>query len=153
MKKKTKAGKSGKVVKVAKSAKTGAKGTDLEAVFDELEGMMAVHVPLFKVTNGMVRNKRDYHLTVPMPVVISPKHYGGKPYPVSMASLILQKGYVGFYYLPMDPEAMKKIKPELGKLKKGGCCFHVKGLTPEVRAGVKQALEMGEKSFRERGWV
>jgi hypothetical protein len=128
-------------------------GGDLDVVFDELQSLLAVHAPPFKVTKGMVRNKRDYHLTVPVPVVISPKHYGGKPYPVSMASLILQKGYVGFYYIPMDAEAKKKIKPELEKLRKGGCCYHVKGLTPEIKEGVKEALEIGVKSFRGKGWV
>ncbi len=145
-----------KVVKAKvanKAGETAGKDADLSVVFDELEGMLAKHVPPFKVTKGMVRNKRDYHLTVPVPVVISPKAYAGKPYPVSMASLIFQKGYVGFYYSPMDPGAMKKIAPELAKLRKGGCCFHVKGLTPEVREGIRSALEFGLKSYREKGWV
>ena len=139
--------------KAAPVAKAEGNDADLKKVFDELEGMLAKHTPPFKVTKGMVRNKRDYHLTVPVPVVISPTAYGGKPYPAAMASLIFQKGYVGFYYTPMDGESMKKIAPELGKLRKGGCCFHMKALTPEVKEGVKQALEMGMKSFRAKGWV
>ena len=141
----------GKKVGGVKAAASG--GGDLDMVFDELQSLLAEHAPPFKVTKGMVRNKRDYHLTVPMPVVISPKHYGGKPYPVAMGSLILQKGYVGFYYTPMDAEAKQKLKPELEKLRKGGCCYHVKGLTPEIKEGVKEALELGEKSFRGKGWV
>lgn len=154
--KKAKVRKTKKVVREQAASKTvtaGSKDAELSVVFDEMEGMMAEHAPPFKVRKGMVRNKRDYHLTAPVPVVISPKHYGGKPYPVAMASLIFQKGYVGFYYTPMDPEAMKKILPELAKLRKGGCCFHMKGLTPELRTGVKEALEMGMKSFRGKGWV
>ncbi len=145
-----------KVVKAKKSTPVAmgvGKDAELSLVFDELEGMLAKHAPPFKVTKGMVRNKRDYHLTVPVPVVISPTAYGGKPYPAAMASLIFQKGYVGFYYTPMDGASMKKVAPELGKLRKGGCCFHMKALTPEVKEGVKQALEMGLKSFRGKGWV
>ncbi len=145
-----------KLVKTKKAAKAGGtpeRDAQLSVVFDELEGILGKHAPPFKVTNGMVRNKRDYHLTVPVPVVISPKAYGGKPYPVSMASLIFQKGYVGFYYSPMDPGAVTKLAPELAKLRKGGCCFHVKGLTPELRDGIKGALEIGLKSYREKGWV
>lgn len=147
----------GKPVKGKKEfavTKASAKGAgDLEAVFDEMEALLAKHVPPFKVTKGMVRNKRDYHITVPVPVVISPKAYGGKPYPVSMASLILQKGYVGFYYSPMNPEVTKKLAPELAKLRMGGSCFHVRVLTPEVREGIESALEIGLKSYREKGWV
>ena len=151
----TKAKKSGPVAKgeKAKKAAPAAKDAELSAVFDELEGMLAKHVPPFKVTKGMVRNKRDYHITVPVPVVISPTAYGGKPYPVSMASLIFQKGYVGFYYSPMNAEASKKLAPELAKLRTGGSCFHVKALTPEVREGIKSALEFGLKCYKEKGWV
>jgi hypothetical protein len=29
----------------------------------------------------------------------------------------------------------------------------VKGLTPEIKEGVKEALEIGVKSFRGKGWV
>lgn len=151
--KKEKGSKSTKSGKTKPAAKGAGKDAELEKVFDELEGMLAVHVPPFKVTRGMVRDKRDYHLTVPVPVVISPQAYGGKPYPVSMASLIFQKGYVGFYYSPMNPEASKRLAPELAKLRKGGSCFHVKALTPEVRAGIKAALEFGRKCYREKGWV
>ena len=147
-------GKPVKGKKKAAAVKAGAKGAgDLDAVFDELEALLAKHVPPFKVRDGMVRNKRDYHLTVPVPVVISPKAYGGKPYPVALASLILQKGYVGFYYSPMNPEASERLAPELAKLRTGGSCFHVKALTPEVREGVKAALEFGLKCYREKGWV
>ena len=145
--------KGAKAKKAAPVAKPAEKGAELSVVFDQLEGMLAKHAPPFKVTNGMVRNKRDYHLTVPVPVVISPKAYGGKPYPVSMAGLIFQKGYVGFYYSPMNPEATKNLTPELAKLRKGGSCFHVKALTPEVREGIKSALEFGLKCYREKGWV
>lgn len=136
----------------ATKTKSGC-GGELGVVFDEMEAMLAKHTPPFKVTKGMVRNKRDYHLTVPVPVVISPQAYGGKPYPVSMASLIFQKGYVGFYYSPMNPDASKRLAPELAELRTGGSCFHVKELTPQVREGIKAALEFGLKCYREKGWV
>jgi hypothetical protein len=150
-----KAGKTGKVARVAKAGKIGGKAADLTAVFYKLQGMLAVHVPPFKATDGMVRDKRNYNLTVPVPVVLSPKAYGGKPYPVAMASLVLQKGYVGFYCMPvyMEPGMKKKLAPELVKLLKGKSCFYVKALTPEVREGIRAALELGVMCFRERGWV
>ena len=145
---------------ISSKTKTGGKkskaggGGELDSVFDELQGMLSVHVPPFKATSGGVRNKRDYHLTVPVPVVLSPEAYGGKPYPVSMASLILQKGYVGFYFgVYGEPELKKKLAPELVALLEGKSCFHVKKLTPEVREGIKAALELGKERFRGKGWV
>ena len=134
---------------------TAQREANLVSLFDELEKMLAKHVPPFKVCRGEVRAKRDYHLTVPVPVVVSPQAYGGKPYPVAMASLILQKGFVGFYYMPVyvEPGIEEKLSPELAKLLKGKSCFHVKALTPGVRDGIKSALELGVKRFRDRGWV
>lgn len=153
--KKRKPGKTGKMARVVKAGKIGGDAAGLTAVFDELEGMMATHVPPFKATGEMVRDKRNYNLTVPVPVVLSANAYGGRPYPVAMASLVLQKGYVGFYYMPVytEPGVKKKLAPELVELLEGKSCFHVKGLTPEVREGIKTALEIGVKCFRERGWV
>jgi hypothetical protein len=138
-----------------KAAKGGKGGADLGAIFDELQAMMAVYVPPFTVGGGQIRAKRDYHLIVPVPVMVAPNAYGGKPYPVAMASLILQKGYVGFYYMPvyMDPGVKKKLAPEFARLLKGKSCFHVKALTPGVREGITSALEIGVKCFRERGWA
>jgi hypothetical protein len=139
----------------AGNSKKAVTGADLGKVFDELEAILAKHVPPFKATDGMVREKRNYNLTVPAPVVIAPNVYEGKPYPVAMASLVLQKGYVGFYYMPVYMEAglKKQLAPELVKLLKGKSCFYVQGLTPEVREGIKTALEIGVRCFRTRGWV
>jgi len=140
----------------AKAAKRGnAPHGNLNAVFDELKGMMAVHVPPFKAGGGQVPAKKDFHLIVPVPVVVSPNAYGGKPYPVAMASLILQKGFVGFYYTPvyLVPGLKNKLRPKLAKLLKGKSCFHVTALEAEVREGIKEALEIGVRCFRERGWL
>jgi hypothetical protein len=156
MKKRTvgKAPRAAKTGKVVKAAKVGGKDVNLDVVFDELERILAAYAPPFKATGGRVREKRDYHLTVPIPVVIAGA-YGGKPTPVAMASLILQKGYVGFYYMPvyMVPGLKQKLAPELVELLKGKSCFYVKELTPELRAGIREAVEIGTECFRDKGWV
>ena len=130
-------------------------GEDLTAVFDEIKRIMAKYAPPFKEGSGQIREKRDYHLIVKNPVVLAPNAYGGKPYPVAMASLVLQKDFVGFYYMPvyMTPAIKGRINPELVKLLKGKSCFHVKRLTPELRKGLGDALRLGVQCFRERGWV
>ena len=149
------------------SVREGAK--DLTAVFDEVQGMMAEYVPPFKAGGGQIRAKRDYHLVVPKPVVISANAYGGKPYSAAMASLILQKDFVGFYYMPvyMEPGVKKKLAPELVKLLKGKSCFHVKefdggcarvdpegagdrdGMFSGERVGVREAVDsLGKNQFK-----
>jgi hypothetical protein len=128
---------------------------DLPVVFDEMNRMMARHAPPFKEGTGQIRDKRDYHLIVQQPVVLAPNAYGGKPYQVAMARRVLQKDFVGFYYMPayMTPGIKKRMNPELAKLLKGKSCFRVKMLTPELRKGIREALELGVECFRERGWV
>lgn len=129
-------------------------GKGLEEVFEGLRRMMEEYVPPFKGCDGEIRAKRDFHLKVPKAVAI-PGAYGGTPVEVAVASVILQKGYVGFYYMPvyMQPEVRKKISPALMKLLKGKSCFYVKELTPEVREGIAGALKIGEECFRGRGWI
>lgn len=72
-----------------------------------------------------------------------------------MASLVVQKGYVGFYFMPiyMNPALQDKLAPELMKLLKGKTCFHIKSLDDTLLATVEAALKLGTKAFRERGWA
>jgi hypothetical protein len=72
------------------------------------------------------------------------------------AGVIKQKGYVGFYFMPVysDPEAMKRIFSErLLKTLKGKSCFYIKQLDDELAADIKQALAEGFKVYEARGWV
>ena len=74
---------------------------------------------------------------------------------VYFAGLIVQKGYVGFYYMPVysDPERKALFKPELLKLLKGKSCFHVRKLDDEVIGQIDEAVQAGHDLYRERGWV
>jgi hypothetical protein len=74
---------------------------------------------------------------------------------MSFATIIIQTGYVGFYYMPVytNPDLKKVFKPELLKLLKGKACFHVKSLDPELEKQIKDALEKGYKCYKDRDWV
>ncbi|MFZ1599593.1 MAG: hypothetical protein WAW26_27395, partial [Anaerolineae bacterium] len=74
---------------------------------------------------------------------------------VFFAGLIIQKGYVGFYYMPVYAQTELKdvFAPELLGLLKGKSCFHIKRLTPELLAQIEAALRAGYEMYRERGWV
>lgn len=80
---------------------------------------------------------------------------GRKRKEVYFAGLIIQKAYVGFYFMPVYVEAeMKKIfEPELLRLLKGKSCFHIKKLDDQLIQQIQNALEAGFKLYTERGWI
>ena len=71
------------------------------------------------------------------------------------ASALVQKGYVGFYYMPVysDNSVKKLIKPELLKCLKGKACFHIKKFDKEIFSQIKDALNDGYKIWNQRGWL
>lgn len=126
----------------------------LDAAFLDLYDLLSHYIPPFKAVEGTVREKRDFHLIVPKPVIV-PGAYGGSPKDLGMAAIIRQKSYVGFYYMPiyLEPEVRKKLSPQLLKLLKGKSCFYVTESTPELMRDVKAALDLGVKVFKKRGWI
>jgi hypothetical protein len=129
----------------------------LENAFTELHRLFSAQIPPFEPggdEQGMFRGKRNFHLVVPEAVVV-PGAYGGKPTKLAMASLVMQKGYVGFYFMPvyMNDKLKAKLSPELLKLLKGKTCFHVKTLDAALLTDIAEALTLGTNCYRERGWV
>ena len=85
------------------------------------------------------------------PVVIE----GRKRDRLWFAAALIQKGYVGFYYMPVYGEGAIKsvIKPELLKCLKGKACFHIKKYDREIFGQIKDALALGYKAWSQRGWL
>lgn len=71
------------------------------------------------------------------------------------AAILIQKGYVGFYYMPVyvETEIKKIFKPELLKLLKGKSCFHIKKLDKELEMQIKSSLELGYNLYKKNGWL
>ena len=71
------------------------------------------------------------------------------------ASALVQKGYVGFYYMPvyMNEPVRKQLHPELLKCLKGKACFYIKKEDPVIYAQIKDALKIGFDDYRKKGWV
>lgn len=130
------------------------KSETLEAVFDQLYQLLSRYSPPLKTKSGTVRGKKDFHLTIPKAVVV-PGAYENKPVEVGLAAIILQKGYVGFYFMPIyiEPAVKKKLAPSLIKLLQGKTCFHVKKLDEDFLGHVKAALDEGIKNYKDRGWL
>ena len=74
---------------------------------------------------------------------------------VFFAGLIIQRKYVGFYYMPIytDPDLKNVFKPELLKLLQGKSCFHIKMLDAKIEKQIRNALKIGFKLYKRLGWV
>ena len=85
------------------------------------------------------------------PVVI----LGRKRDELWFASALVQKGYVGFYFMPVytNKEVEKLIRPELLKCLKGKACFHIKKFDTEIFSQIKDALKMGYNYWKNLSWV
>lgn len=123
---------------------------NLAAIYDELESVLSKYSPPFTARDNAVRNKRNYILVSEKEVVID----GRKKPEMWFAGLIEQKGYIGFYYMPIYcVPKMKAVSPALMKLLKGKSCFYVKQLTPDLRKDIDEALNAGLAVYKKLGWV
>lgn len=71
------------------------------------------------------------------------------------AAILVQKGYVGFYYMPVytAPEMKEVFQPELLKCLKGKSCFHIKKNDPQIMSQIKTSLKIGYQLYKDRGWI
>lgn len=92
-----------------------------------------------------------YDLWTERPVVID----GRRRKDVFFAGLIVQKNYVGFYFMPLyaDQQLSQVFGPELLARLKGKSCFHLKELSRALAAEIEDALSAGYELYGERDWV
>jgi hypothetical protein len=122
--------------------------TDLQTIYDTIRGKMEQFSPPF---TARVTGDGRYELWSEKDLVIE----GRKRKEVYFAGVIIQKGYVGFYYMPVytQPEMQRLFPPELAKLLKGKSCFHVKKLDEQLIEQLDAAMQSGFVLYQERGWV
>jgi len=51
------------------------------------------------------------------------------------------------------PSTKKLLKPELLKCLKGKACFYIKKFDKEIFSQMREALAIGYKEWRQRGWI
>jgi hypothetical protein len=123
--------------------------TDLTLIFNHLRSLMKPY------ETGSVKARVDeeirYDLWSEKKVVIE----GRKRNDVYFAGLVIQRNYVGFYYMPVyvDEDLKAVFKPELLKLLKGKSCFHVKKMDDQLSEQISDALRSGYDLYLERGWI
>ena len=122
--------------------------TDLNLIFSSLKGLLEAYRPPLV---AKVETNRRFDLASIKDVVIA----GRKRSEIYFASAIIQKGYVGFYFMPVytTPEMKGFFAPELLSLLKGKSCFHIKKLDKKLLAQIRKALKDGYKLYKSRQWV
>ncbi len=81
--------------------------------------------------------------------------YGKKRKEFWFAAILVQKGYVGFYFMPVyvcEPRK-ESIPNELMKTLKGKSCFHITKNDAVIMEQIKEALKLGYEDYKKRGWV
>lgn len=121
---------------------------DLTALFTSLKPLLEACAPPFV---GRSQGPDDYHLWSEKSVFFS----GQQRSELYFAGLVIRKGYVAFYYMPVY--ARKEIKssfsPRLLGLMTGKSCFHIKRLDDALAGDIRQALDVGVEAYRQLGWV
>lgn len=74
---------------------------------------------------------------------------------LAFAAIIVQSGYVGFYFVPtyVHEESKATIHPDLLRKLKGKSCFHLQDANPDTLEHIADALAKGFRLYEERGWV
>ena len=74
---------------------------------------------------------------------------------VCFCGVVIQKSYVGFYFMPLyaDDDLSSVFGPDLLATLKGKSCFHIKGMTPQLKLQIVAALDAGWRLYEDRGWV
>ena len=121
---------------------------DLNQIFETVKSLLNDYQPPY---TPHMQDETHFDLWSHKDLVID----GRKRKEIFFVGLIIQKGYVGFYYMPVyaEPEMKSIFAPELLKLLKGKSCFHIKKLDDALIQQIRHALADGHALYLERGWV
>jgi hypothetical protein len=149
---------------VKKAAPAKAKEKTIHIKYDDKSAGQPELIPIFESIKKMLMpyaGKREMLLhmaTYGQANLVSHKAVeiaGRKRDDLWFASALIQKGYVGFYFIGvnMDSPLRKKIHPDLMKCLKGKACFHVKTNDPAMMKHINEALKLGYDAFVKMGWI
>lgn len=126
------------------------KQDNFDEIFETLRKILEKFSKNF-VQGNVKTDKPQYHLWSKNKIPIE----GRKPKQIYFAGTIIQKNFVGFYYMPVyaDTELKDFFEPELLSLLKGKSCFHIKKMDTKLKRQITSALDLGLKQYKKRGWL
>lgn len=119
-----------------------------DSIFSEIRGLLIKYSPPL-ISKSDTPNHFDLWSVKDLVIEGRPRKE------VYFGAVKMNKGYVGFYFMPVyvESEQNNYFKPELLKCLKGLSCFHIKSLTPELKEQIQDALKLGFQMYKDRGWV
>ena len=125
-----------------------SKNDDLLPLFDQLKGLLSrFEPPLVALVNERARYElkfdKDYQTRSEKTGKVLKKHG------LYFAGVIVQKHYVGLYFMPIYShfDEFKNISPRLLKVLKGKSCFYVTSLDDVLRQEIKKMLNKGYRLY------
>lgn len=127
------------------------KKPDVPKLLDIFNAIKKVMMPYSPPYNVRINIEGKYDLWSEKDI----EAFGRKYDSMMLAAIIIQSGYVGFYFLPIyeNPSLKDKFSPAFVKLLKGKSCFHVKELNDEILSEIKKALQVGHDAYKKKGWI
>lgn len=123
--------------------------TDFIEIFQTLRAVLQPYATLG--FDNRTNSETTYDLWSNKNVVIE----GREKNEVYFAAVMIHKGHVGFYFMPVyaEPDMKNSFDPALLKLLKGKSCFHIKKLDDVLLEHIESALAEGYRLYKEKGWV
>src|ERR1700680_3534769 len=116
---------------------------ELLPLFESIKGILSEYVEGNYILKGDRQGLYEVYYDKEIEII-------GRKYPqLWFASILIQKGYVGFYFFPIyvQPELKGKLEPVLLKCLKGKTCFHIKKNDPQLMQAIGQALQVGFEAY------
>ena len=118
--------------------------------FEKIKKLLQEYAPPL-VSRGVKTDKPQYHLWSFRSVLVA----GRTKKEVYFAGAVIQKDYVGFYYMPIYTHAAirQQIPAELLKSLKGKSCFYIRDLSPILERQIRKILKVGFCEYQKQGWI
>jgi hypothetical protein len=138
----------GKAAIERRTTNTVTAKADQHVIFADIRALLEKYEPRMEARTDA---KGGYHLWSKSGMTDA----RGKDKECYFAGVVPQKGYVGFYYMPVYTDSERKVEfdPGLLALLKGKSCFYVRRLDPGLKKQIREALQSGYKLYKSRGWV
>ncbi|HEX6916005.1 MAG TPA: hypothetical protein VF145_12240 [Chitinophagaceae bacterium] len=145
----TKTARKTKETKSIKYADKSVNQPDLVPVFNELVSLLKPFAKLSLTFKGGTAGSATVSSVKPVEIA------GKKLDELFFAGVLVQKGYVGFYFFPIyvHPDLKSELSPDLLKKLKGKTCFHIKKIDPETKTHINDALKKGYSLYKNKGWI
>jgi len=140
---------SSKEIPLIKYEDKSAGQPELVIIFNRLKALLLPYV------KGSIKQyggeKGQMHLVSHKAIEVN----GKKRPEVYFISLLIQKGYVGFYFMPVYAFSGTKaaLHPDFMKCLKGKACFHIKQNNDQLFEQIASAIQIGYDAYLQKGWL